>query len=350
MVSASQRPKVSIVVPVYNVEKYISNCLDSLVGQTMSDIEIIVVDDGSPDASGDIADNYAASDTRIRVLHQKNGGLGFARNSGIDAASGEFIGFVDSDDWVHRDYFESLYQASLLAKADIVVGGIETWTDGKLVNSEVHPLAGKTLCGFLDIQPYRKLFYGRLPGDFETEPFPVAVWTGIYKADLIKAAKITFDDVLSEDVFFNLQALKIANTVSYINSCGYCYRKDCQDSITRTYKDSTLASFSDFFQKLREFAQEEDEAEECVLRVDRKVVDYIRALAFMVEKSDMSQSQKCQALRKVVETSDFKRSCVSYPVNKLPFFQAAFLTSLIEHRFLAALFMVRIRMMIRGEK
>ena len=102
------KPSLSIVVPVYNTEKYLKQCVDSLTSQTLNEIEIILVDDGSTDGSGAICDEYAAKDSRIKVIHKENGGLGFARNSGLEMAQGEFVGFVDSDDWVDLDFFEKL--------------------------------------------------------------------------------------------------------------------------------------------------------------------------------------------------------------------------------------------------
>ncbi|MDT2603110.1 glycosyltransferase family 2 protein [Enterococcus dongliensis] len=100
--------KISVIVPVYNVEAYLENCLESISGQTETDIEIIVVDDGSPDKSGEIADNYRLRDNRVRVIHQDNGGLSAARNSGLDVAKGKYVCFIDSDDWIEPDYLELL--------------------------------------------------------------------------------------------------------------------------------------------------------------------------------------------------------------------------------------------------
>ena len=102
--------KVSVIVPVYNVEKYLKQCLDSIVDQTLEDLEIVLVDDGSVDSSGTICDEYAKKDARIKVIHKKNGGLSDARNVAIDIAKGEYITFVDSDDYVTDDYVESLYK------------------------------------------------------------------------------------------------------------------------------------------------------------------------------------------------------------------------------------------------
>lgn len=116
--------EISIIVPVYNVAKYLARCLDSLQNQTFKDIEIICVDDGSTDNSGQILDKYAQNDSRIKVIHQTNGGLSCARNSGIKIANGRYISFVDSDDWVDKDFIEKLYDAIIRNDADIAAASI----------------------------------------------------------------------------------------------------------------------------------------------------------------------------------------------------------------------------------
>lgn len=125
---------VSIVVPVYKVEKYLHRCVDSILGQTLTDFKLILVDDGSPDTCGKICDEYAVGDSRIHVIHQLNGGLSAARNAGIDwifaRHESEWITFIDSDDWVHPIYLEALYSAAIKNSADVVIGGYEL-TDGK---------------------------------------------------------------------------------------------------------------------------------------------------------------------------------------------------------------------------
>ena len=95
-----ERPKVSIIVPIYNVERFLDRCMDSLLNQTLKDIEIIMVDDGSPDNCPQMCDEYAKNDSRVKVIHKKNAGLGMARNSGLEIATGEYVAFVDSDDYV----------------------------------------------------------------------------------------------------------------------------------------------------------------------------------------------------------------------------------------------------------
>lgn len=123
-------PKVSVTVPVYNTSRYLKQCLDSLASQTLSDIEFIIVDDGSTDGSGGICDEYAARDNRFRVIHQPNGGLSVARQTGLDAAQGEYVIVCDSDDWAAPDMYEKLYQKAKETDADIVCCGYYAEYDG----------------------------------------------------------------------------------------------------------------------------------------------------------------------------------------------------------------------------
>ena len=104
-------PQFSIIVPVYNTEKYLDRCVKSLLSQTLSNIEVILVDDGSSDGSGRICDDFAAGDTRVRVIHKKNEGQGIARNAGLDLAFGEYVLFIDSDDYIEKEMIEKLYKA-----------------------------------------------------------------------------------------------------------------------------------------------------------------------------------------------------------------------------------------------
>lgn len=133
-------PKVSIIVPVYNVEKYFDRCINSLINQTLREIEIILVDDESPDNCPEMCDKYAKKDSRIKVIHKKNGGLGFARNSGLDIAAGEYFAFVDSDDYVDLDFYEKLYTAAKNGDYDLAQGGISK-KHGDRIEKKHHPYA-----------------------------------------------------------------------------------------------------------------------------------------------------------------------------------------------------------------
>lgn len=114
--------KISIIVPIYNVEAYLQKCLSSILDQTYRQFELILVNDGSTDASGEICDYFAASDDRITVIHKKNGGVTSARKAGLRRAIGDFVGWVDPDDWIEKDYFEKMVLAQEDSQADIVAG------------------------------------------------------------------------------------------------------------------------------------------------------------------------------------------------------------------------------------
>lgn len=124
-------PKISVIVPVYKVEPYLRKCLDSITGQTYQNLEIILVDDGSPDSCGSICDDYAAQDKRVRVIHKENGGVSSARNAGLAAATGDWIGWVDSDDWIESDMYNCMLKKAVEYGADIVVCGRSEHCQGR---------------------------------------------------------------------------------------------------------------------------------------------------------------------------------------------------------------------------
>ena len=119
--------KVSIIVPIYNVEKYLDRCMQSLLGQTLKDIEIIMVDDGSPDGCPALCDEYVRRDARVKVIHKQNAGLGYARNAGLDVATGEYVAFVDSDDYVDLEMYEKLYVTAIRTGSDVVYCGFNRY-------------------------------------------------------------------------------------------------------------------------------------------------------------------------------------------------------------------------------
>ena len=171
-------PKVSVIVPIYRVEPYLERCLDSLRRQTLREIEIILIDDGSPDRCGQIADRYAREDDRFRVVHQQNGGLSAARNRGIDLAMAPYLMFVDSDDWVEPDYCRIPYEAVVEHGADLVLFGC--WRDGFWLTQSRHsaPLqegvydraeAMGLLYHGAGVSAWNKLYHGRL---FEGVRYP----------------------------------------------------------------------------------------------------------------------------------------------------------------------------------
>ena len=339
-------PKVSIVVPIYNVEKYLQNCIESLLCQSLTDIEIILVDDGSPDQSGEIADQYARKDTRIKVVHQRNAGLGPARNSGIEVATGEFIGFVDSDDWVNKNMFERLYEAGVKTNSDIVVGGHCDWSYGKVVRSKVHPLAGKTLTDKNEINEIRKNLYGRRVDDKETDAFPMSVWIAIYKRKLIIDNHLMFQNIISEDIIFNISAYKYANSITFTSDTDYCYRNENQSSIMRSFTENKLKQYENYIVVLMGAANAEDDTE-CLMRAKRAVINCCRLYVGQVAETGLTIREKKRYVSLFPKSTIVSECWKDYPINRLPFQQRIFQKTIERGNYGIALFLVSVRKLLK---
>jgi glycosyltransferase involved in cell wall biosynthesis len=204
---------ISVIVPVYNVENYIGECIDSILAQTMSSFELILVDDGSKDASGRICDEYAELDSRIRVIHKENGGLSSARNRGLDEAKGDYICFVDSDDAVSADYLEKLYAAIKRDNTDIVVCDIDApklSTADMSVNSPIS----------MPVLEAKRWLYDQTSREYV---LMVVAWNKMYAKKLLDGIRYP-EGRLHEDEFMIGRVLSRAKTVSFVPDKLYVYR------------------------------------------------------------------------------------------------------------------------------
>jgi len=217
---------VSVIVPIYDVEKWIRRCLDSLVSQTLENIEIICVDDGSPDNCAEICREYAARDSRILVLSQKNGGVSTARNAGLEVATGEYIGFVDADDCVDSDFFEKLYSKAISTNADIVKGQ-KYQINPKIMTMALVETLWKNI-GRIQI------FNGNGRIKKNRGHFNYTFWTAIYKRDFLAKHGINFPVgiITAQDSLFLTKAVALANKIEIVNGTYYNYfrRPDSADS------------------------------------------------------------------------------------------------------------------------
>lgn len=205
-----ERPKVSIIIPVYNVEAFLPRCLDSVVGQTLHAIEIICVDDESPDNSLTILRDYAARDSRIRVISQKNKRQGGARNTGFDVASGEFVAFVDSDDWIDPEFCEKLYEAAVQHGADIACAGMSKHRPSR--TRWTVRFDREEVCD--DIQ--RKFDVCNCPPDFY-------IMNKLYRREALLGIGLRFrEHVVYEDVNYVMRSLCETNRL--VTVPGPCYR------------------------------------------------------------------------------------------------------------------------------
>ena len=220
---------ISVIIPVYNVEKYLERCVLSVRHQTLEEIEIILVDDGSPDKCPELCDEYALLDERIKVIHKTNGGLASARNAGLQVASGEFIFFLDSDDWLELDGLELLYDTALKYDVDFVRyrairsywPGLEQHAPGRV--EDVREMSG----GYYDYGKIKESIYPRLITTSQLTMGPiVAAWSSLYRSDFLERYKIRFDEQVkfSEDMIFSAKVVMNAKSFYYIEeACVYHY-------------------------------------------------------------------------------------------------------------------------------
>ncbi|MGE4589809.1 MAG: glycosyltransferase, partial [Acidaminococcaceae bacterium] len=206
---SDEKPIISIIVPVYNVEQYIAKCLASIQAQTFSNFEAILVDDGSPDNCGKICDAFAATDTRFCVIHQVNGGLSNARNSGLSVAKGKYIGFVDSDDSIAPDMYEKLYNEAIRTGADIVICDHFRVEEGK--NVPRNSFAKNQIFNNRDLMH-------KLADDDLTS----YIWCKLYKKELFGEIKF-IEEHNFEDLAIFHELVYQAKTIAYLHDCLYYY-------------------------------------------------------------------------------------------------------------------------------
>lgn len=235
-------PKVSVIVPAYKAEKYLHRCIDSILAQTFADWELLLIDDGSPDRCGEICDEYAERDSRIRVFHKENGGVSSARNLGLDNVRGEYVTFVDADDCLYNDALKIFVGFAEKSNLDLV----QCCYNRKFISGQY--TGEKT-----NVMP---------PADFvKSKKLQVCVWGGMIKSSIIKENNIRFDENvrLGEDQIFIYECLAYSKRVQHISNVLYFYR-DNELSAVHNPKDeyliASLKAFSSFKEKI-ELASEQ---------------------------------------------------------------------------------------------
>ncbi len=228
--------KISVIIPVYNVEKYLPRCLDSIINQTYTDLEIICVNDCSPDKSSVVTDEYAKKDSRIKIINrEKNGGLSAARNSGINAATGDYIYFTDSDDWIDKDYIEKIIGTALKSNSDIVVN---TNVIRDFEDKDSKPLF------FGNLSPLKEEF---VQAKDAINNIMWSAWSQLFKTEFIKKNNLNFPEgYIYEDMYFTPNAYMNTDKIYkfYGSAYHYCIRNT---SITGSLSNKQNESMFNLF-------------------------------------------------------------------------------------------------------
>lgn len=220
---------ISIIVPVYNVRKYLHRCVDSILAQTYKNIEVLLIDDGSPDNSGEICDEYAEKDPRVRVFHKPNGGVSSARNLGLKEAKGQYIGFVDSDDYILPKMYENLLDLIQSQGVDIAICGYQK----ELKDGSFEPYwKDKVTCTFGKEQMIANLLTNKY--------YTCSVCSMLFCRDTIEEVSFDVNRKHNEDLLFIYEAMKRANKSGFTSEVRYCYCTNEGSATTSAFSDTMM--------------------------------------------------------------------------------------------------------------
>ncbi len=313
---------VSVIVPVYNVEKYLDDCIQSLLAQTYENIELILVDDGSNDSSGRTCDEIAKKDSRVRVIHKENAGLGFARNSGLEIAKGKYVTFIDSDDRADKDLISQLMDAVKNDAVDTCIGGFKRISENGTVE-----FTEKYDCRiYQNNEVYDELFARMLGSAADKhDAIRMSVWNVLYSMDIIRKNDLMFPserEFISEDIIWDSEYYKYAQKVKIIDSTAYNYRIT-PGSLTQKFKPNRFEMVCKLYEELCRIGNDKRK----VVRLQRQFFVNIR-VCLRQEKSSISGKSKHEArerIKKIVYSSTVRKIVAEYPIKDIQLKQKVFL-------------------------
>jgi glycosyltransferase involved in cell wall biosynthesis len=313
-------PLISIIVPIYNVEAYLDRCIQSLLNQTLKNIEIILVDDESPDRCPQICEQYAALNPQIKVIHKKNEGLGYARNSGMQIATGKFIAFVDGDDFVENTMFEQLYNTATEQTADTVFCGFYFYKENTPIISH-HEVDSVSIFDNEDIKNKILLnMIGTEPHVKSDRLFFMSVWHSIYSLSIIKENKILFSserEIISEDIVFQMDYLTKSKRTIYIPNCLYYYCTN-QTSLSRIFRKDRNSKILFMYQELIKKANKMKWNTIEKQRIMRLYIGYSRNAMIDLCLSNLKYKEKKKILQEICSYTIWDTIFSQYPYKKLP--------------------------------
>ncbi len=284
--------KVTVIVPVYNAQSYLDRCVGSIVNQTHENLQILLVDDGSTDESGHLCDTWAQNDKRIQVIHKENAGAGMARNTGLEYITGDYVLFVDSDDYIALDTVEKCIDSINEHHSDTVVFGYNFASDGGNTPEQIY---ADSLCYDED-----GIKSDLLPSFFTlSKGFEVSVWGKLFSAEIIRDNALSFlseREMYSEDALFLLRYFPKSRCASIVDENLYFYC-DNDTSISRVYEKDKQNKLSVFLQKALEIAKQENIIDKIELHILARYQSCAMVEYKQIVLSDMSIAQKLKEIK-----------------------------------------------------
>ena len=287
-----QTPTISVIIPVYNAKDYLTDCLNSVERQYFQQWEAILVDDGSTDGSAEILDAFASSDPRFRVIHKENEGVSIARNTGIEAARGQYLIFVDADDLCQRTYFEKMVKTMDEYQPDLVVAGFDRFRDGF---EKEHLITRYSITLMKNIKQFLHLYT-----EPRTNMFGISVWAKMYRRDMIEQNHIRFDPEISyeEDCCFIADCVPYIHTVAVIGESLYRYRQ-MDESLSKGYRKDTYRFLVNGLRRRRDLLKRFD-MEWYLFKLDNIFMIVVKATCMKIEESDLSRKEKREEYKELI--------------------------------------------------
>lgn len=324
--------KVSIIVPVYNSEKYIRECLESLVTQKLKEIEILLIDDGSKDSSTDICEEYRKRDPRVHVIRKKNEGAGIARNAGLEIAQGEFIAFLDSDDYVDKTIYEVLYRAALNKAADASFCGSNKVEKNKIIKSgEIKDIIYDKKMIYQESIPY--ICSGGKGNEIKGA---ISVWRGIYSREIIQKYHIRFKnerEYLSEDTIFNLMFFDHANRVVF-NNTHLHYQRIIPESLSRNSTPFSAVAIHNYYNFFLEYISRNEniDKQKCLQIIDRKCLEEYKSKIAREIKGRKSREEIKNDIKELCKDSVLKNILKNIKNNNTLNFKDRLFANLVKNK------------------
>ncbi|MBP3371359.1 MAG: glycosyltransferase family 2 protein [Clostridia bacterium] len=294
---------VTVVVPVYNVEKYLDRCVQSIVDQTYQNLQIILVDDGSPDNCPQMCDDWARKDARIEVIHKQNAGLGMARNSGIECAKGEYICFFDSDDYIAKETIEHALTLALQEAADIVAFGIRNVDAVGCVIKTIIPDSPKRCWRGDEVQAvFLPDLIDSRTCDVQVKGLTFAAWSNLFSMDLVRKTNWRFVSErqnISEDSYSLLWLYRHVNSVAVLPEDLYFYCEN-QASLTKTYRPDRYERICNFYYDTTAMAKQMYNSDAILQRIAGLFFGFSVAAMKQIMAADMSRREKRRMIAAVI--------------------------------------------------
>lgn len=320
--------KISVIIPAYNVEAYIRQCIDSVIGQSLKEIEIIIIDDGSPDNCGVIIDDYAKNDDRIHPIHKANGGVSSARNAGLAVASGKYVYMIDADDWLHDGALEALWNEAEKTSADIVFGDYINELDTKTKYKKVFQKGFSTndssiirqlhyllnAGGSMHMVRYTNAVTGRIIS------YGGAPWRFFIRRSIIADNHLKFDTELrtmGEDILFMQYVFEFVKKVSYIPVLVYHYRVQ-DSSLSKGYRDNIVDVFQLALRKEEEYLTSNQKEKDFWAFYYFRVFDYIQRATkrfFLNPMNSKSEKSRFSDFKTMMKSEPYATAMLKLPLH-----------------------------------